>query len=105
VVGGEAVGGIGLRMQDDIHKRSAEIGFWLGEEHWGQGIMTDAVKAVADHAFRHLDVCRIYALVFEHNAASARVLEKSGFVSEARLRKGATKNGTTFDELLYALVR
>ncbi len=104
VAGGEAVGGIGLIFGTDVYRRCAEIGYWLGEEYWGQGIMTETVKAVVEYALGHFDLCRIYAAVFESNNASRRVLEKAGFTLEARLKKHVTKNGKTFDELIYSLV-
>jgi len=102
IVDGEAAGGIGLELQQDIFKRSAVIGFWLGEAHWGRGITTAALRALTEHAFASFDLCRLQAYVFERNAASARVLEKAGYVWEARLRKAATKDGRTFDVLVYA---
>jgi RimJ/RimL family protein N-acetyltransferase len=105
VVDGAAVGGIGLIFHDDIHRHTAEIGYWLGEEFWGRGIVTEAVRAVSDWAFAHFDLRRIYAGVIEWNQASARVLEKAGFQFEGRMRKAVTKEGVTMDELLYALVR
>jgi RimJ/RimL family protein N-acetyltransferase len=105
VVDGEAAGGVGLELLQDISKRSAVVGFWLGEAHWGRGITTAALKAVTEYAFASFDLCRLHAYVFEHNAASARVLEKAGYVSEARLRRAATKDGKTFDLLVYAMVR
>jgi len=105
VVGGEAAGGVGLELLQDEWKRTAVIGFWLGEAHWGRGIATAALRAVTDYAFASFDLCRLQAYVFEHNPASMRVLEKAGYVREARLRKAATKDGKTFDLLIYALVR
>ncbi len=104
-VDGEAAGGIGLELQQDIFKRSAVIGFWLGEAHWGRGIATAALRALTEHAFASFDLCRLQAYVFERNAASARVLVKAGYLWEARLRKAATKDGQTFDLLVYALTR
>ncbi|NOT60901.1 MAG: GNAT family N-acetyltransferase [Acidobacteria bacterium] len=101
----EAVGGIGIIPGSDIHHRSAEIGYWLGEAYWGRGIVTEAVKAASQWAFENYDLNRLWAGVFEYNAASARVLVKAGFKFEARLRGAATKEGRTLDELLYALVR
>jgi [ribosomal protein S5]-alanine N-acetyltransferase len=91
----EAVGGVGLVAQEDIHRRTAEIGYWLGEAFWGRGIMTEAVRAVTDYAFETFDIVRIYAGVFETNLASMRVLEKAGYTFEARLRKAVTKEGRT----------
>ena len=104
-VAGEAVGGIGFTLQADVAHRSAEIGYWLGEEFWGRGIATEALIAVTDHAFANYDLCRIYAHVFEWNGASARVLEKAGYEFEGRLRKSVTKDGQTIDQLMYAVIR
>lgn len=104
-VAGEAAGGIGFTLLHDVARRSAEIGYWLGEEFWGRGIATEALIAVTNHAFANFDLCRIYAHVFEWNRASARVLEKAGFALEGRLRKSVTKNGQTIDQFMYAVVR
>ena len=104
-VAGEAVGGIGFTLQPDVGHRSAEIGYWIGEQFWGRGITTDALIAVTDHAFANYDLCRLFAHVFEWNGASARVLEKAGYAFEGRLRKSVTKDGQTIDQLMYAAVR
>jgi RimJ/RimL family protein N-acetyltransferase len=101
-VQGEAVGGIGFSVQSDVGYRSAEIGYWLGEEFWGRGIATESLMAVTEHAFASYDLCRLYAHVFEWNLASARVLEKAGYAFEGRLIKSVTKDGKTIDQLLYA---
>ncbi len=105
VVDGEAVGGIGFFRQEDIFRRSVEIGYWLGEAFWGRGIVTTAVRAMSDYIFANFDVCRIYAGVFEWNPASMRVLEKAGYICEGRMRKAATKDGQTIDEFVYALIK
>jgi len=105
VVGGEAVGGVGYTLQYDVDRRSAEIGYWLGEEFWGRGIATEALIAVTNHAFANHDLCRVFAHVFEWNPASARVLEKAGYTFEGRLRKSVTKEGQTIDQLMYAMIR
>lgn len=105
VVDGAAVGAIGLILYTDVYRRSAEIGYWLGEEFWGRGIITEAVRAVTDYAFSNLDLCRIYAGVFEWNLPSMRVLEKAGYQFEARLKKHVTKEGQTIDQFIYAVVR
>lgn len=104
-VAGEAVGGIGFTLQPDIGYRSAEIGYWLGEEFWGRGITTDALIAVTNYAFSKFDLCRLYAHVFDGNDASARVLEKAGYAFEGRMRKSVTKEGKTIDQLMYAMIR
>ena len=101
----EAIGGIGIRLQEDVHRGSAEVGYWLGEPFWGKGIATRALRAMTGYAFENLDLVRLYATVFEWNPASARVLEKAGFTLEARLKKSVIKDGQVIDEFLYALVR
>ncbi|HEU4767418.1 MAG TPA: GNAT family protein [Pyrinomonadaceae bacterium] len=101
----EAVGGVGYTIDTDVNYRSAEIGYWLGEEFWGRGIATEALIAVTEHAFSTYDLCRLYAHVFDWNPASARVLQKAGYEFEGRLRKSVTKAGQTIDQLMYAIVR
>jgi RimJ/RimL family protein N-acetyltransferase len=103
-VEGEAAGSISLLFKHDISRRSAEIGYWLGRAHWGKGYGTAAVRALTNYGFAQFDLARIYAVVFAHNAASGRVLEKAGYELEARLRQAVTKNNQTFDGLLYAVV-
>ena len=104
-VNGEAVGGIGLIFGQDIDRRSAEIGYWLGEAYWGRGIITEAVQSLTAYAFEQFDLARIWACVFEWNPGSMRVLEKAGFNCEGTLRKAATKDGQTIDVVMYAIVR
>ncbi len=101
----EAIGGIGFTLQPEIYRRSAAIGYWLGEPYWGKCIATLALGAIVQYAFTNFDLVRLYALVFEPNKASARVLEKNGFKQEARLKKSITKQGHTMDAFLYALIR
>ena len=101
----EAFGSIGLRLGQDVKRRSAEIGYWIGEAYWGRGIATNAVRAMGEYAFETFDLARLYAEVFEWNPASCRVLEKTGFTLEARQRKAVTKDGNTIDAFLYVLVR
>ena len=103
-VADEAVGGIGFTVQHDVARRSAEIGYWLGEEFWGRGIGTEALIAVTDYAFSNYDVCRLYAHVFDWNRASARVLKKAGYEFEGRMKKSVTKDGQTVDQLMYAMI-
>jgi RimJ/RimL family protein N-acetyltransferase len=100
-----AVGGIGLQVGGDVYRRSAEIGYWLGERYWGRGIASEAVPAVTEYGFRELGLCRIWAGIFEWNHASMRVLEKAGYVLEGRLRKAVLKDGRFTDEYRYAIVR
>lgn len=105
VRGGEAIGGVGIVPYEDVHRHSAEIGYWLGEPFWGLGLTTRAVAGMSSYAFANFDLVRLAALVFETNPASARVLEKCGYRFEGRLVAAATKNGRTLDLLSYGLVR
>ncbi|NCS89615.1 MAG: hypothetical protein AUK34_06575 [Ignavibacteria bacterium CG2_30_36_16] len=104
-VNGKAVGTIGFNIKDDVFSRSAEVGYWLGEEHWGKGIATEALIALTKYAFDNFDLVRLYAGVYEWNKTSIRVLEKAGYSFEARLRKAVTKNGVTMDEFLFAKIK
>jgi RimJ/RimL family protein N-acetyltransferase len=103
-VGGEAAGAIGFTLGHDVERRSAELGYWLAEPHWGRGITTAAVRAASDYAFRTYDLLRIFAVPYGTNGASVRVLEKAGFVREGVMRKSAIKDGMVKDQALYALV-
>ena len=104
-VDGQAVGGIGLELGGDVERVSAEVGYWLGEAHWGRGIVTAALTAVTARAFAPFDLSRIFALPFSRNAASIRVLEKAGYVREGHLRQSAIKDGVIADQDLYARYR
>lgn len=103
-VNGAAVGTIGLMLKQDVDRVSAEIGYWLGEEYWGQGIVSEAVKAVTAYGITHHQLTRVFAYTFEWNPASARVLEKAGFVLEGHLRRSAIKDGQIVDQRQYAFV-
>ncbi|TGE14930.1 GNAT family N-acetyltransferase [Hymenobacter elongatus] len=104
-VQGEAVGALSVLFKDDINRRSAEIGYWLGRQYWGRGIATAAVRVLTEYAFVHFDVCRLYAEIFARNEASAQVLAKAGYQLEGRLHKSIIKEGVVQDALLYAQVR
>lgn len=103
-VDGEAVGSIGFVLHPDVERVSAEIGYWLAEPLWGRGITTQALVAVTAHAIAAHGLTRIYAVPFAWNAASCRVLEKAGYVLEARLRRSAIKNGEITDQFQYAFI-
>ena len=98
----EAIGSIGLAPGKDVHRFTAELVYWLAEPFWGREIMTEAVKAVSEYALETLGFCRIYAEPYAANPASARVLEKSGFVLEGVMRANVFKDGRVLDQFLYA---
>ena len=101
-VNGDAVGGIGIRIGADVHRQTAEMGYWLSQKFWGRGIMTEAVAAFSDFCFQEFQLRRIHAEPFANNLASARVLEKAGFAFEGRLKNNVIKDGKLLDSLLYA---
>jgi [ribosomal protein S5]-alanine N-acetyltransferase len=99
------VGGIGLILQEGIHRYCADLGYWLGEKVWGRGIATAAVRIYTRYGFQTFDLRRIYAGIFSSNPASMRVLEKAGFVREGVLRQSVVKDGQILDLILYAITR
>lgn len=104
-INGRASGGIGLHLQTDIHIKNAELGYWLAEPFWGQGIMTKAVKHMVNYGFKNLDITRIFARPFGTNIASQKVLKNAGFVLEGKFKDTIYKNGEYLDELIYAIRR
>ena len=99
------IGGIGFQLHQDIYRASAELGYWLGETYWGQGIATRAVREVTTWAFDSFPLERMQARVFESNPASCRVLEKAGYTYEGRLRRSVLKINMVMDLIVYAILR
>jgi len=102
-INGEAVGGIGIHPQNDIHSKNAELGYWLAEPFWGNGIMTRAVREMVEFGLKTFEINRIFARPFGTNIASQRVLEKAGFILEGRFEKTIWKRDRFEDELIYAV--
>jgi ribosomal-protein-alanine N-acetyltransferase len=100
----EAIGSIGLMVGKDVHRYTAEMGYWLAEPFWGKGIMTQAVKSMTSYAIRNLKLHRIYAEPYSTNPASVKVLEKAGFRCEGLLRSNVFKDGKVLDQFLYSYV-
>ena len=105
VADGKVVGNVGVERQKNVHRLTAELGYYLDEEYWGKGIMTEAVKELCAYVFDVSDIVRIFAVTYADNVASCRVLEKAGFLSEGVLKKAAIKNGVIKDLKTYALLR
>ena len=104
-VNGKVIGSIGAFRQTNIHNKTAELGYYIAEEYWGKGIMTEAVKQLCDYVFSHTDIIRIYAEPFSYNIGSCRVLEKAGFQYEGTLRSNALKNGIVLDMKMYSKLK
>lgn len=104
-VDNKVIGSIGVFRQENIHRQTAELGYYIAEEYWGKGIMTEAVKQICEYVFAGSDIIRIYAEPFAYNTASCRVLEKAGFQYEGTLRSNAVKNGKVIDMKMYSLLK
>lgn len=98
-------GSIGVTPGKYNHILSAEIGYWLGEEYWGKGIATEAVRKMTAYTFSNTDIVRLFAPVFSPNNASMKVLEKCNYTLEGILKKATYKDGLFYDEHLYARIQ
>jgi RimJ/RimL family protein N-acetyltransferase len=101
----KAIGSIAVFRQGNIHRLTGELGYYIAEEYWGNGIMTQAVRQICEYVFKNSDLIRIYAEPFAYNTASCRVLEKAGFQLEGVLRNNAIKNGKVLDMKMYSLIK
>lgn len=100
----KAIGSIGVYRQENIHRQTAELGYYIAEEYWGKGIMTEAIKQICQYVFQKSDIIRIYAEPFAYNIASCKALEKAGFQYEGTLRNNAVKNGKVIDMKMYSIL-
>jgi [ribosomal protein S5]-alanine N-acetyltransferase len=99
------IGGCGLNDFEIGKSHRSEVGYWLAKPYWGRGIMTAVVQRLCQHAFEDFGLVKITAHVFPPNRASARVLEKCGFLQEGYLQKHFLKDGKFIDARLFALLR
>ena len=82
-----------------------EMGYWLGKEYWGHGYMSEAVQRMVRFGIRDLGLEKAYDYCFTDNAASIRVLEKTGFRQEGYIRHGVKKGDGFHDVLLFGMIR
>lgn len=101
----ELIGGIGALPQTDVHRFTAEVGFWLGEPFWNKRIISKILPAFCSYLFSKYNFNRLTANVFEENTASKKVLEKSGFKLEGIQRKNVFKEKSFFDQYIYGLLK
>lgn len=101
---GTLVGCVGATPEQFEYSRNAEIGYWLAKPFWGKGIATHALAQMTAEVFSTTQIARLYAYVFEGNAASQRVLEKCGYRQEALLEKAVFKRGAFSNAWLYAAI-
>jgi RimJ/RimL family protein N-acetyltransferase len=101
----ELIGGIGLLLQPDVYRYSAEVGYWLAEPLWGKGITTMALIAFTKYAFEQFELQRLFAGVFDGNTPSVKVLENAGYKLEGRYKEAVFKDGKFKDQLMYAILK
>ena len=99
---GRFVGSIGITPQTGWRNHAAEIGYWLGEEYWGKGIATEALRTMSAIALSDLKFKKLFAPVLGPNEASMRVLKKCGYVLEGVLKQDVCKGGQFYDVHYYA---
>lgn len=104
-IDGKICGAIGVHFQSDIYEKNAEMGYWLAEPFWGNGIMSRAIPQMVKYAFNNFEIARIFARPFGTNIASQMALKKAGFVLEAVLKDTFFKNGEILDEWIFAVRR
>ena len=97
-IGGKASGGVGLHFKSGEMRKNMELGYWLAEPFWGNGIISSAIPQVVKFGFEHYDITRIFARSYGNNIGSQRVLEKAGFTFEAKFEKTIFKGGEFVDE-------
>jgi len=102
---GQFCGVIGLTSQQDVYKKTAEIGYWIGEPFWNKGIATEAVKLITDYGLNQLDLLRIHTGIFEYNLSSMKVLEKCGYKKDGVFEKSIVKNGQIWNEHRYSKIK
>lgn len=99
------IGGMGIKPGTDVFAHTAEIGYWLGEEYWGRGIVSEALPAFTQWVWDNREVERLWAGVYEGNAASRRLLEKAGYQYEGRMRGHVRKEEVVRDLHIYGMTR
>ncbi len=104
-VNDKVVGSIGVHRKENIHRKTAEMGYYIAEEYWGKGIGTSAIKQACSYIFENTDIIRIFAEPYSYNIASCRILERNGFVCEGILKSNAIKNNKILDMKMYALLK
>ncbi|KAF3047481.1 hypothetical protein E8E12_008448 [Didymella heteroderae] len=109
------IGGCGLKPGVDVQTHCAEIGYWIGEEHWGKGFITEMLAALTEWVFtspysmlagkEQRRWTRLWGAIFEANRASMRCFEKCGYVREGVLRGAVEKHGKASGLVIYGLLK
>ncbi|MBD0380235.1 GNAT family N-acetyltransferase [Paenibacillus sedimenti] len=101
---GRIAGCIGLHGIDWINKKTS-IGYWLGADFQGQGIMTLACKAVIDYVFNDLSLNRVEIRAAEHNSKSRAIPVRLNFVYEGKVRQAEWLYDHYVDHMVYGLLK
>lgn len=96
------MGGMGLRLHAQVKR--AELGYWLAEPFWGEGITTEAAAAVIEFGIKKLGLRKITSRHLAVNAASGRVMQKNGMRQEGVLRRHMVRDGKEHDVVVYGLL-
>ncbi|WP_425861190.1 GNAT family N-acetyltransferase [Arthrobacter sp. TWP1-1] len=104
VLSGHVIGSVAV-WTTDFSDHNGELGYTFHRAHWGKGYATEAVCELLRLGFGPLELWRISATCHPDNVGSIRVLEKSGFTFEGRLRSHRAVNGTRRDSMLYSILR
>jgi len=102
---GIVVGCIGVNRGDFEYQKTGEIGYWLDKEYWRKGIASAAIQQISELVFSNTDIVRLFASVFSGNEASMQLLLKSGFKQEAVLENAIFKNGSFFNNHIFAKLK
>lgn len=100
----EIDGAIGIRIRSNVNK-AADLGYWIRLDKWGQGLATEATKAIIEFGFETLKMNRIWATASPENIGSLKVLEKSGMKREGLMKKDVLVRGQFRDSVLMAVLR
>ncbi len=102
--GNQFCGAIGYNALDKQHKK-AEIGMWLLQEYWGQGILKEVMPIAFNYGFTTLGLNRIEGFVIHDNAKCKRALEKVNFSYEGTMRDAEVKNGKVISIDIYSILK
>ncbi|TCL55020.1 ribosomal-protein-alanine N-acetyltransferase [Kineothrix alysoides] len=105
LVDGKVCGCIAAFFESGMYCKNAEIAYWIGKKERGKGIMTKVITDFVNFLFSGFDIGRVYARPFQYNAASCKVLEKTGFEKEGVLRNSVYKNGSIYNAVMYAVIK
>jgi len=105
VIGGKAVGGIGLAPGTDVGSGLSDRGCRIGASYRGRGVMTAAVARAAERVFANTPIIRIFAAAYVSNPASQRVLDKAGFRFVGTMHCAFVGNGAFVDGCYYELLK